>query len=205
MASTMRFDRWEDTTAAKSVTIDQISGGSGLVPIIPTSVTLGSGTSSINSSGMVTFSGASYVTLNNVFVSPYTRYRILINNYGTASGTSYNLIRMVSVSGDVTGPYYESGHINYYTSAAAGNYSINNGSSWDWAPGYPGGYSGTVIDLFDPNVTTGTKLFSNATQAAGNSIRVNGLLDTAASYPSIKFYQADNANINGTITVYGYR
>ena len=77
----------------------------GLAKIIPSSVAVGSGTGSASTTGTVTFSGASSVSLNNVFSSAYSDYliKILLKSSNTtdigfknrlsgtdASGANYN-------------------------------------------------------------------------------------------------------------------
>lgn len=77
----------------------------GLAKIVPTSVAVGSGSGSANGNGTVSFSGASSVSLNNVFSSAYSDYliKILLKSSNTtdigfknrlsgtdASGANYN-------------------------------------------------------------------------------------------------------------------
>lgn len=60
---------------------------SGLTPIIPSSVDKSGGTASYNSTtGLVTFTGVSSVSLNSVFTSTYKNYLAIGNVYGSSSG-----------------------------------------------------------------------------------------------------------------------
>jgi hypothetical protein len=52
----------------------------GLAKIVPSSVAVGSGTGSSDTTGKVTFSGASTVSLNGVFTSSYRNYKIIVSN-----------------------------------------------------------------------------------------------------------------------------
>ncbi len=68
-----------------------LSGG--LVPIVPTSVAVGSGTGTANANGQVTFTTASSVSLNGVFSATYKNYLVIFNE-DTASTTSAIQFRM---------------------------------------------------------------------------------------------------------------
>jgi len=58
----------------------------GLAKIVPSSITVGSGTGSSDSLGNVTFSGASSVALNSVFSSTYDNYMIDVSLTSVTSG-----------------------------------------------------------------------------------------------------------------------
>jgi hypothetical protein len=55
----------------------------GLVQIVPSSVTVASGSGSANGNGAVEFSGCSSISLNGIFSSSYDNYRILISASAT--------------------------------------------------------------------------------------------------------------------------
>lgn len=59
----------------------------GLVPVIPSSVSVGSGTGSVSATGKITFSGATYVDVNDVFTSSYRDYQIM-GYYKQSSGNT---------------------------------------------------------------------------------------------------------------------
>jgi hypothetical protein len=68
----------------------QTKAATGLIKLIPTSVAVGSGSGSASASGTVTFSGASSVTLNNVFSATYDTYQIIVSNLtGATNGNLY--------------------------------------------------------------------------------------------------------------------
>ena len=64
-----------------------VGGSSGaIVPVIPTSVAVGSGTGSFNSTtGNVTFTGATSISVNGVFSSTYSRYIIVCSAAATTA------------------------------------------------------------------------------------------------------------------------
>ena len=55
----------------------------GLNLIIPSTIANTSGTASIGTNGTVSFSGATTVSLNDVFSSTYMNYKIIINAIGS--------------------------------------------------------------------------------------------------------------------------
>jgi hypothetical protein len=66
----------------------------GLAKIVPTSVTVGSGSGSASALGTVTFSGCSSVSLNGVFSSAYNNYKVLVNvNSIDSTGTNIIYLR----------------------------------------------------------------------------------------------------------------
>lgn len=71
---------------------NSVNNAVGLVPIVPTSVTLSSGTASTGTTGLVTFTNTSAVTLNGVFTSQYQKY--LISYDALDSGADALLARL---------------------------------------------------------------------------------------------------------------
>ncbi len=65
----------------------------GMVPISAGSVTAVSGSASVNSLGVITFTNCSSIQLNSVFTSAYKNYKIILNVSGTsiASTIQYKL------------------------------------------------------------------------------------------------------------------
>ena len=128
MTSTMRFERWENPAATQSVTFNQLVGGTGLVPIVPTVVTVtGAGASaSANVFGMVTVTSAATVSLDGIFSSEYKFYRMHIQ--GTNSVAAIDLLGRFRRSGvDVSTGYYG---ISRYTAFGGTNSTTgtrNNG------------------------------------------------------------------------------
>jgi len=79
---------------------------SGLVPIIPTSVAVGSGTGSFNATtGNVTFAGATSVSVNGVFSATYNKYSIFYLAGVTTGSVDANL-RLRTAGTDNSGSSY---------------------------------------------------------------------------------------------------
>jgi len=77
----------------------------GLAKIVPSSVAVGSGTGSASTTGTVTFSGCSSVSLNDVFSATYDDYKIVIN-VESAGAPELGIRMRVSGSDNSSSIYY---------------------------------------------------------------------------------------------------
>lgn len=206
MASTMRFDRWEDTLG-NSVNMTQVSGGSGLVPVIPSSVTLGSGTSSVATNGLVTFTGATSISLNGVFTSAYKGYRIIISGgfMGSTSGTLLSLRYRNAGTDRTDAVYTQQGVVQNGTGLSASynsgiqQYYLNN--LWDVPRNM------NTLEINNPYDSAISITHSNiGFGVSGNYQYLSsvGTYSTANSNDGFTIFPAAG-NITGTIQVYGYR
>jgi len=184
-----------------------LGNATGLKTIVPTSVTIATGTGSYNSLGVVSFSGATSVTLNNVFSSAYKNYAYLINITatsdastvlnmqlslsGTASNTNYNWAGMRSLSGTPS--------LTATEGNAAGYWSILETSS--------GSASGAVMgEILDPANSVYTFInyrgqgFSGAYMATRHG---SGRHFITTGYDGVKIYPAAG-NFGGSIQIFGY-
>jgi hypothetical protein len=192
-------------TDAEVAATYQTKAGTGLVKIVPSSVVVVSGTGSADSLGTVTFSGASSVSLNNVFSANYTRYRILVNATWTGNEGAY--FRLRTSGTDATGSNYGVQNIRgasttlYGTRAALTNWDLNYTAS--------AGNELFEIELFNPFAASQTygfsrytaKLLASTTELWLSESGITHSLST--SYDGITFYSAANTMI-GTASVYGY-
>ena len=181
----------------------------GLAKVIPSSVAVGSGTGSADSLGNVTFSGASTVSLNDVFSVTYDNYKIIISLTAQTGGSTDLALRLrVSGSDNSTGGNYR----------WSGSYVASNGSS---ITGIFSGASDTTfrvatidqqsfceLTIFNPFATQETSFISNAidmnsTPVAFNSNR-GGQMTVTTSYTGFTLINAGGGTITGTVRVYGY-
>jgi hypothetical protein len=203
MTSTMRFDRWENSLQNKSVTIDQIAGGGGLVPVIPTSVTVVGGTATVAPSGIVSFAAATDIQLNGVFSSTYQNYRVIISFRTSATS---EMRQRHAVNGVVqTGANFGwSGNFN-----SSGSQSGYSGSGIDWgaAGSFQASSSNLMIsDITNPFVSTEiTRQNSNwgAWNGAWTSATFSMAWNTNQAVDGIRHYVLAG-NMTGSVRVYGY-
>lgn len=198
------------STLGNRVTILE-SKPSGLVPIIPTSVSVASGSASVNSTGTVTFTGASSISINGVFTSAYRNYRVVYNARNAAANTQSSWVRLRNAGTDVSTNYIWQGPDGVINSAGTNsNSSVGGWNSNGMLIGYvtPTSGSGTV-EIMEPAIAASTG-FHCASQGLNSSTNafytrlVQGENSIGSSYDGFTMYpQADS--ITGTFTIYGYR
>lgn len=194
------------TTALE--TADNTTNKSGLVPIIPTSVSVNSGTGSVSATGLITWNAANTLTVNNVFSSAYTNYKLVMTtegdsnpsdiwfqfkNSGGTLATGYNFMRFNNTGGA--------------TSASAAT------SQNSWNLGRTNGGGGTAIEV--------TIFYAGASLTGSNGYRkyislntdaffseyLSGVNGTApATYTGcVIFFSSPVTAGNGRLRIYGFR
>lgn len=181
---------------------------SGLVPVVPTSVTLGSGTSSVGANGLVTFTGASNVALNGVFTSAYTNYRVMVN-YSSFSANNDTFLRFRNAGTDSSTAYYYAG--NTMNTAAAGGTWVANNQVFMHLGSNSSAYairSRHIVEIADPAVSTvpskasWTSFHDNGTTWTHTHVSGAHLVNQAYDSVSVG---VSSGNMTGTVQVYGYR
>lgn len=208
MASTMRFDKWENPTGTRSLDIAQATPG--LTPIYPTSTAVGSGSASTNAIGTVTFTGVSSISLNGIFTSAYSNYRILFNILSsTGTGGSVG-VRIRNAGVDRNGTNYGTSGIQMNT---AGGNSAYNAVTTFFDSGYlyiaTSAYNSGTLEIKNPassTIKTTLQCVQNGVTSAGvvASWVTNCLYDVADANDGISILPTGSATINGFMTVYGY-
>lgn len=185
---------------------------SGLVPIVPPTINIVSGTGSINSAGKVSFSNATSVELLNVFSSAYDTYRIIFQGTrGGAISIEYLHMRVGSYSGVFTSANYAGG-FNGIESGYTATMNITNASAGTFALGSianAGQYFSGEALLANPYLADRTHIVSQMLGfQQGNAQGYNysaGYQSDATSFPSIGLFSSGSKPITGTIQVFGYK
>jgi len=206
MASTMRFDTWENPTGTRSLNI--ASATPGLTPIRPTTVDIASGSSSTSTVGTVSFSAVSSISLNGVFSSTYKNYRIIVSGTANTAGSTV-YVRLRSSGTDRTNALIYFGGI----------FTRENGSYAAW-----GGSGSSVfdlgrwnndtiesncisLDLFNPFDSGKYTAFNsqswNNDATSGFSLPLSGQYHVANSNDGFSLFSS-NGLLTGSVTVYGY-
>lgn len=184
--------------------IDGRSGG--LIPMRPTSVVIGTGTGSASALGVVSFSGATSITLNNVFTSAYRNYRIVIN-IDNAS-TQMSLGQQLTSGGTAAtgGNYYWAGWWGSVTGNGPGLLAAQTQTNWYMIEATNTvSWFNHVQDIFNPAIAKETSMtgaggtYSNAWRGVG----YNCFHQVATAYDGMKFTPTAGT-VNGTIQVFGY-
>ena len=180
------------------------SSSSGLVSVAPTTVgkTGASSTATASTNGQVTFALCETLTLNGVFTSAYSNYRILwaglasanpnlnarLVTAGTpASGTDYNLQLLVASSTTITGV------------------RTTSQTSWTVCNNINTVGDNLSLDIFNPQASKVTSLnaLSHSTTSGAYWQSVAGVHTLTTSYDGIQFITS-TGNFSGIVTVYGY-
>ena len=149
-----------------------------------------------------TFTSQSTVSIDNVFSSSYTNYKILINFDGPGS---YLRMQMRTGGTNTSGTVYDS-YSEYVTPGVTGFDRATATSSWYG----PFAYSNCVseIVLYNPNLTKPTmfNLFFNENRVGTGYVAGvgGGSLNNSTSYDGLTLFVA-SGTITGTIKIYGYK
>lgn len=175
----------------------------GLVPIIPPTVTVGSGSASVSANGNVSFTGATSIMLNGIFTSAYDHYKIFF--WSAQASASLHTWQFGYNGTPITSGYYGAGLIVGYVTALAANGQQNNQGF-----GYFNGASITSALTSEmtiyPNSTSA--LFKCESYTNGNATRsLYGYnIGGGANNPTdIKLYTHNGVTFSGTVEVYGIR
>lgn len=183
----------------------------GFVQLVPSSVSVGSGSATVTGNGSVNFSGAISVSINDVFSADYDNYRILCKIDATASsylGIDWRL----RVSGaDNTSAVYGTTTNYGYMSINASGFEVNGGfTATAWGrinTANTGGGGFNIVDIFSPFVATQTLAYGNHvgfdSNTGANRFGIGWRHNSATSFTG--FSLLSSANATGSVQVYGYR
>jgi hypothetical protein len=196
------------TAASLNANFSFAAQNSGLVPIIPTSVTVGSGSATTSANGQVAFTTASSVSLNGVFTSSYRNYRIVFNTTA-ASGTGTITIRLRAAGSDITAASYLAQSIIGDGNSAPTNGIVTAQTSWPYMSlgSNADSVNAFVWDLFNPQATaytTGVAINGNIDSGSASKIILrNYVYQATTSADGLSFIMSAN-NFTGRVSVYGY-
>ena len=178
-----------------------------LVPMVPTSVAVGSGSATTSANGQVAFTGVSSVSLNGVFNSTYDNYRILFRP--NAASTTQNIAARFRVAGvDSSASYVENDIFNTGTSGVnssqAGQtliYVLQQNSPAQQE------FAASTYDIYGPALaapTVGHGANINVYVAPNSYLYLSQFRHAVSTaYDGITFIPSAGT-MGGTISVYGY-
>lgn len=185
------------STAESNIT--GLTAKDGLVPIVPTSVTVNVGSGSVAANGTITISGASSVTLNGIFSSTYNNYYI-VSAFTSASADA-------DIQSQLTGPStlnagYIGGRYGMGSAGVANTWYTTQGSATLARMSTSGGCSFQCV-ITNPGNTSYKRWLA---QTIDNDFAMNvGFRNTtsAVAYTGMNLYTT-TPTFGGTIKVYGY-
>lgn len=187
-----------------------VSSRGGITQVIPTSVTVGSGSGSVSANGGVTFTGVSSVILNGCFTSNYDNYRVVMSVSGTHTGQNNLNMNLTSAGSNISATYYAASRTFDTASATA---SFNTGATSSTS--FPIGHVSDVVfalsqvsfDINSPFIA-GRKGMSGSNGGLIGNIYYSmsifgGITQGSVSADGMRFVPSVSP-MTGTIRVYGY-
>ena len=187
--------------------IDILDAPTGLKLIVPSSISVGSGTGSVSATGTITLSGVSSVSINNCFSSAYDNYEIVVNVSGSAFQTGTIRLRVAGAD-DSSSVYDYCGQ--YQSSASTVWQNVGAAQSQTSWLGFNYGTNGlgyNRINIYNPFSANRTLFFAETHEPGTSSLTVtrNGQFRGTTSFTGISFTQSGGSTFTGSIQVYGYK
>lgn len=191
--------------------VEKVETYMGLVKVIPT--VAGTGVT-VSSTGTVTFTSATTVSVINSFSSVYANYRVIldIDTANSATGRTIKM-RWRNDAGDVLTANYD--FASQMSTLGTSTFDVTNmgNSATEMIAtqfyGYVSQSAGFVIDVISPQVATkktkhtGTVYGGSAAQNLTGTFQ-SAISGAASSHTGFSIYPS-TGNITGTLSVYGYR
>jgi hypothetical protein len=179
---------------------EAIAGG-GLVAVAPTSIANSGGSASTTLS-TTTFTGVTTVSLNGVFTSNYTNYRI-ITTFTTSVTNDINYrLRVSGVDNAGAGAYFSQRILASSTTLSAvgqtESFGVIGAAETTRAASF-------AVDIFRPQEASTTNWSSDCVYSTSNVSyrKLVGTHNVASGFDGMTLIPS-SGNLTGTITVYGY-
>lgn len=183
---------------------NSVNNAIGLVPVVPSSVIVNTGTASVSAVGEVTYSGVGTLDITGVFSSRFRNYRLIAQAATTANPSEWQNMQFRTDAGNNAAATYES---LYSEMNNAGGFNVrevqsSTTSSKMWPTGnYFGNFS---YDFYAPNLVLYTNVlglttYINASSFTAGVIQIGSRENTA--YTGIRIF---GTGMSGTLKFYGY-
>ena len=193
-----------DTDSLKVYNGTSWIGVGGLVPMPPTTVgkTGASSTATASANGQVTFTLCETLTLNGVFTSAYSNYRIVWA--GLASANPSLQMRLVTAGTPASATDYNRQQLVVSSTTVSGLKETSQ-TSWIICNNLNTVADNFSMDIFNPKATKETtfNILSFTTTSGAYWQSVGGVHVLTTSYDGIQFIPS-TGNFSGNVTVYGY-
>ena len=189
---------------------DATTNKSGLVPVVPTSVS-GTGVT-LSTGGRVSFTAASVININGCFTATYDNYLVVID--APTSSAANTITMQLRLSGSTLSTALYDGQWFYVYGATLVASQSQASTSWNIIGS--GGITGTLhsgeVRVFGPALVQATTAIADSMSATnpmssaptGGSVEKRSFLHrTVASYDGFAI-AASTGTINGAIRIYGY-
>lgn len=190
-------------TVANTYTQAQVDGlladYAGLRLLVPTSAVNGT----VGTSGVVTFSGVSSVSLNGCFSSTYQNYKVYIN-WTHSTGTAINIRLRLSGTDYTSSDYYYSGIATNHSTATISSLRGSGVSSFASSTNMSTSENFVTVNFASPNTTATTKATFELATSGGFNELYGGVLSSNNQNDGFTLYPS-SGTITGTIRVYGLK
>lgn len=181
-----------------------VTVGAGLTPVIPSSVSVNSGSASVAADGTITYSGVGTIDIDGIFSSTYRNYRLVGQVATTANPSEWQSMQFRNSSGHNFAATYESLYAEMNNSGGwnAREVQFNTTSAKIWPTG---NYFGNIsYDFYGPNLVLftnvlGLNTYVNAGGFTAGVMQLGSRENT--SYTGIRFF---GTGMSGSIKFYGY-
>jgi|GEM_PF-1961975 len=176
----------------------------GTTRIIPASVVVGSGTGTVGANGVVTFSGASSISINTCFTTTYDFYAIEIDVPTTSASVSA-VLRLRASGADLSGAVYDSQALYAQGASPA---SAAAAAATSWGIGIAGTVHRATVNLTRPASVAAkigdSKWYSTQNPQTSSTFYLAGLqYRTAAAADGFSLIFTGGTG-TGTIRIYGW-
>jgi hypothetical protein len=162
----------------------------------------GTATGGLTLINTTSFSAVASQSINSVFSSTYTNYKVLFNLTSASASTGNILIRLRASGSDATGSnYFRSGYVNF-NGTLTSTYTTTTG----WPIGNPliAGSGASDIILFRPNEAATTQITQAASQFADTTQQYCGNHTLTTAYDGLTIFTDGGQTITGTVSIYGF-
>lgn len=178
--------------------------GAGLVPVIPTNVYVSSGSASIASTGIITFTNVTAVSFAGAF-GTLERYRVDISGY-SGPGNYLNLRGATSGTGNSAAAYYEGGL--YRQGGAVGIWTNQSGATTMQVGYIPGSeWWNSTVEVMNPNNNNAPCFINRAFYmgGAGTTVISDGKFNGTGVFDGLQFFSSSGGTFSGTIRIFAFR
>jgi hypothetical protein len=149
-----------------------------------------------------TFSGVSSQSINSVFTSTYTNYKIVIVLTSSSDPGERVLLRMRASGSDTSANY--SHQSIYATNTTIGATRNGGGTTYFFAGGETGDSNPIELSIFNPQVAAKTQFLANGwSNSASTALQISGGTQTdSTSFDGFTLIPAAGT-FGGTVTIYG--
>lgn len=180
----------------------------GIVPLVPGSVSVASGTATVSSNGIIEFSGATSISVNNVFNSSFNSYKIIFSCQGSVLGGAVYLRTRNAGTDRSTSNHYQGGRGARETGGDI-TIALNGSAAFDINRTIINNPYGTVttMDIINPySSTSGTTCNWSSwcnDSSGGFGFTGNGLYSIAGQSDGFTVF-VTSGNFTGRVKIYGY-